>query len=273
MDKMRNDIDKTEAIKQWNQNPCGKTNLDEEYTKKYFDNLEKTRYKEYAPWIEKAVGFQNYRYKKILEIGFGQGTDLLSFAKKGAIVTGVDLTPTHFEITKKRFKLYNKKAELKLRDADNLSCFQNNTFDLVYSMGVIHHNKSPEKIINEIHRVLKPGGKITIIVYNKNSVYSYFSVYLNYILRFKFIKHTFNEWKSFIEYRSKKNNARPYVELYTKKRLQLLFNKFKITDISTYHLEKSHFGLFRYFLFFLNKFKNTNKQKFGWYLVLKGNKL
>jgi len=270
---MKDYIDKAETIKQWNYNPCGKINLDEKYTKKYFDHLEKARYKEYAPWIENAVGFQNYRYEKILEIGFGQGTDLLNFAKKGAIVTGVDLTPTHFEITRKRFKLYNKKAELKLRDADNLSCFQSNTFDLVYSMGVIHHNKSPEKIIAEIYRVLKPGGKVIIIVYNKNSIFSYLSIYLNYILKFKFLKYTFNDWKSFIEYRSEKNNARPYVELYTEKRLQLLFNKFKMTAISTYHLEKSHFGLLRHLLFFMNRFKNTNKQKFGWYLLYTGRKI
>lgn len=264
--------DKKEIIKQWDNDPCGIIKDTNNFNKEYFTNIENRRYINYAPWLKKAVGFDKYKNKKILEIGFGQGTDLINFAKHGAEVYGVDLTPSHYSITSQRFQLYNKHATLKLKDAGDLSDFKNNTFDLIYSMGVIHHDKHPEKIISEMYRILKSNGKITIIVYNKNSIFFYFSTVFNYIFKLKFIKYTFEEWKSFIESRSTKNSARPYVKAYTKKELQELFKKFKIQEISTYHLEKSHFGLFRFFLFFIPKFKNLNKTKFGWYLVLKGKK-
>ena len=55
-------------------------------------------------------------------------------------------------------------------DARSLD-FDDNTFDLVWSWGVIHHSSETEKIISEIHRVLKPGGQSRVMVYHRNSIW------------------------------------------------------------------------------------------------------
>ena len=110
---------KNEARKQWNNNPCGAT-LGDQQTLEYFKSVEVARYKEYAPWMKRFYGFSEHRGLKLLEIGFGQGTDLVQFAEGGAICYGVDITQKHFELATQNFKLRGLKADLILNDANNL---------------------------------------------------------------------------------------------------------------------------------------------------------
>lgn len=87
----------------------------------------------------------------------GLGADHQRFAEAGAVLTGVDLTPHAIEMTRQRFKKLGLKSNLKVGDAECLN-FPANSFDIVYSWGVIHHSPDTQKAVNEIFRVLKPGG-------------------------------------------------------------------------------------------------------------------
>ena len=77
----------------WNARPCGSRVSDEEIgSKAFFEEVEQHRYlQEYH--IPKIANFQDWKGKEVLEIGCGLGTDLLQFARAGARVTGIDLTP------------------------------------------------------------------------------------------------------------------------------------------------------------------------------------
>jgi SAM-dependent methyltransferase len=57
-------------------------------------------------------------------------------------------------------------------DAENLS-FPDNTFDVVYSWGVLHHSPDTERAVSEVYRVLKPGGEAKIMIYHKYSMVGY----------------------------------------------------------------------------------------------------
>jgi len=93
--------EKRRAREQWSQDPCGaKHGAKYEFaTREFFDEVERHRYSEYAPWMPEVMGFDKFAGKRLLEIGCGMGTDLLQFARGGARCTGVDLTPRSVEIS------------------------------------------------------------------------------------------------------------------------------------------------------------------------------
>src|ERR1044072_756715 len=163
---------KRRAREQWGANPCGAHVAEglEFGTREYFDAIEAYRYREYAPWMTEALRFDCYSRKRVLEIGCGTGTDLLQFARAGAIVTGVDLTPRSIEIARRRFAVYDCPGEFAIGDAENLA-FPDESFDLVYSFGVLHHAPDTERAINEAHRVLKRGGRAIVMLYHRASLY------------------------------------------------------------------------------------------------------
>jgi len=93
----------------------------------------------------------------------------------GAFYTGVDLTESAVEITKERFSLFKQAGDILKINAEKLP-FPDEYFDHVYSFGVIHHSPYPEKIADEIYRVLKHGGTVTIMLYNRTSFYYLFEI-------------------------------------------------------------------------------------------------
>jgi len=178
---------KQEAIRTWTNNPCGAVYVEHPVgSKEFFEAMRYFRYSRGCPYLLKEVDFANYKNKKLLEIGCGLGIDLVSFARAGAIVTGVDLTPRSIELCHEQFQIYGLEARFLVADAENLP-FPDENFDVVYSFGVLHHTPNIQKAISEIHRVLKPKGEALVMVYNKNSAFYLLSRHFGWHL---FIKAT-----------------------------------------------------------------------------------
>jgi SAM-dependent methyltransferase len=172
----QDDVELKERVREyWDAHPCGTQFTSLEWgSKRFFDEIEKFRY-ETQPFMSDLVEFRGHNNEVLLEIGCGLGTDLLQFARGGAHVTGVDLTPHSIELVKRRFAMENLSVDARVADAENLP-FADNSFDVVYSFGVLHHTPNTQKAIEEVHRVLKPGGKIIIMLYHKHSVHVWLGV-------------------------------------------------------------------------------------------------
>ena len=155
----------------WQTHPCGTKFSDAEIgTPEFFASLEAHRYRK--EWhIPVAANFAATRGLKVLEIGCGMGTDGAQFAKAGADYTGVDLTEAAIELARKRFALSHLNGEFRVSDAENLD-FDDESFDLVYSHGVLHHTPDIAAAVSEIHRVLKPRGQAIVMLYHRGS-YNY----------------------------------------------------------------------------------------------------
>jgi ubiquinone/menaquinone biosynthesis C-methylase UbiE len=155
----------------WQAHPCGTKFTEAELgSKRFFELVEAHRYEK--EWhIPAAAGFNETRGLKVLEIGCGLGTDGAQFAKAGADYTGIDLTDAAIDLARQRFELFQLPGTFRTADAENLD-FADNSFDLVYSHGVLHHTPDTAAAIREVHRVLRPGGKAIVMLYHKDS-YNY----------------------------------------------------------------------------------------------------
>jgi ubiquinone/menaquinone biosynthesis C-methylase UbiE len=155
----------------WQANPCGLKFADAAPgTRHFYELVEAHRYtKEWH--IPIAADFAGARGLKVLEIGCGLGTDGAQFAEAGADYTGVDLTEAAVELACRRFELFGLAGKFQTADAENLA-FADESFDLVYSHGVLHHTPETGKAIQEIHRVLRPRGRAVVMLYHRDS-YNY----------------------------------------------------------------------------------------------------
>jgi SAM-dependent methyltransferase len=145
----------------------GKTFLSREYC----DAALAHRYELY-PFIHELVPFDAWAGKRVLEVGCGQGADLSEFARAGAHVFGVDLTPKHCRITRDFVAAMDGRAAVTQGNAVRLP-FGDASFDLVYSFGVLLLVADLDAAVAEIHRVLKPGGTVIAMFYNRQSLHYY----------------------------------------------------------------------------------------------------
>lgn len=156
----------------WNEGSCGEVYASDNLQSDYYTSHSKKRY-ELEPYICNFARFNEGSNKDVLEIGVGMGADHLEWAKsKPKSLTGIDLTIRAITHTKKRFSLEGFESELKVADAEDLP-FEDNSFDLIYSWGVLHHSPDTQQAINEVYRVLRPGGVARIMIYHKYSITGY----------------------------------------------------------------------------------------------------
>jgi ubiquinone/menaquinone biosynthesis C-methylase UbiE len=237
-------------------------------SKAFYERVDKNRYEEYAPWMKSTMEFSSFSGKQLLEVGFGMGTDLFQFASSGAIVSGVDLSPEHLRIARQRFSTYGITADLRLGDAEDLP-FEDATFDAVYTFGVIHHTPDTQKAVDEIYRVLRPGGRAIIGVYHRYSAFFLFSVLLeSYLLRLRFLRESYRRTLSRIEYRQH-SNACPVVKLYSRRSLRRLVRNFREVQIECRHLGRSHFGTLGSLIPRDLVTRLEHRGKLGWFLIAK----
>jgi ubiquinone/menaquinone biosynthesis C-methylase UbiE len=232
--------EKLRARNQWSNDPCGAVygDVQEFSTRKFFDEVERHRYEEYAPWMREVMGFDKFAGARLVEIGCGMGTDLLQFARGGAKCTGVDITPRSIEISRRRFQLYEMPGDFMLADAERLP-FPDNTFDVYYSNGVLHHTPETAVTIREAHRILKPGGTVKVMLYHRDS----WAYWVELMLRHGIIKGEFLRGLSSADILSKyvefnDEGGRPLVKVYSRLDAYKLFSMFSKVNVEVEQLTR-----------------------------------
>ena len=163
-----------EVKKFWNDRPCNVRHSSKEIgTKEYFNEVERKKFF-VEPHILKFTYFPSCEGKKVLEIGCGLATVGVNFAFHGADYTGVELSEESLELAKKRFEVFEQTGKFYSGNAEELSSFVPvETYDLIYSFGVIHHSPHPEKIISEIKKYMNENSVLKIMLYAKDSWKNY----------------------------------------------------------------------------------------------------
>ena len=171
------------------------------------------------PWIMDRIDAEssNLQGKRLLEIGCGMGYDSLEFIRRGVRVTAVDLSPKAVEFCKRHFEVVGADAEeVKVDNALSLS-FPDNSFDAVWSNGVLHASGDTPAAINEVYRVLKPGGRAIISHFYRKPSWMYL------------LKHA---GRANIEY---DDEDPPVNEFYTEAEIEKMFGKFRIIETYREH--------------------------------------
>ncbi len=219
------DAYKDEAQRQWNEDACGSHYVrnSELHTLDWYLEAEAYRYGEYAPWMPSVMEFAGHAGAKLLDVGGGMGTDLAQFAKNGALVTDLDLSSGHLAHAEENFRLRGLDGVFVHGDAEDMP-FEDDSFDVVYANGVIHHAPHTERIVDEMYRVLRPGGRVIVMVYAENSLH----YWRNLVRDIGLAAGALELW-SMGEIMSRAveiGNARPLVKVYDRRRLDGLFHRF-----------------------------------------------
>lgn len=160
----------------WNANPAGYAEVKqlESDRRAFFDERDRQTRLLY-PNLDEHYGFARIRGKRALELGCGMGFNAQRLAECGARLTVMDLAPNAVHLTRERFALRGLSADFVIADAEHLP-FAANTFEMVFSSGVIHHSPDTEAAARELIRTLSAGGSATVMVYNRDSVWFWWNI-------------------------------------------------------------------------------------------------
>jgi ubiquinone/menaquinone biosynthesis C-methylase UbiE len=176
--------------------------------------------------------------EKVLEIGPGGGGHSALFKYRGADITAVDITPERALGTAIKLQLVSgSKGRAFQADAENLP-FKDNSFDIVYSNGVLHHSEDTDKCLAEVHRVLKPGGQAIIMLYARHSATFWLNILPRAILTGEIFRWPEAQWIGRLTEGTPKFGAtvNPVTRVYSSSEIE---NAFAAFDLST--LRKSSF--------------------------------
>jgi ubiquinone/menaquinone biosynthesis C-methylase UbiE len=134
----------------------------------YFDQIELRRYRTHyhLPELFESLDGQD---RRLLEVGCGIGVDSIQLAKRGFQVTAVDLTENALTVARQFAARRGVAVDFRLGNAEKLD-FPDESFDAVYSFGVLHHTPDIERSVAEVHRVLRPGGTAYVMLYHRDSL-------------------------------------------------------------------------------------------------------
>ena len=238
---MRAEMDLKEKVKSfWNEHPlCSYEIKEEPGTLEFFERHNSIR-EEVEKYAKGFCEFESSRNLKLLDIGCGTGWVVCEYARHGAEVTGIDLTEAATLIARKRLQLYGLNADIKEADAENLP-FEDESFDMVTSMGVLHHTPDTQKALDEIHRVLRKNGKFIISLYYKNILLrdGVFPVFIRLLKLLKVGMHGIKDLKGnislqeFINYYDGKDN--PLGKAYSYPELKNMLGKFKNLEMEPHY--------------------------------------
>jgi 2-polyprenyl-3-methyl-5-hydroxy-6-metoxy-1,4-benzoquinol methylase len=133
----------------------------------FFEELDAYRFEKLS-YLPALVDFAGFRDLRLLEVGCGVATDLAHLARGGANVTGVDVSRTAIELARSNFAHSGLAGEFHVMNGESLA-FEDGSFDVVYAFGVLQYTANPERMVAELHRVLRPEGQAIMMVYNRRS--------------------------------------------------------------------------------------------------------
>lgn len=155
----------------WQSHPCGNAQvggLRGDY-ERFFAAYDAFRYRREGHILDCLDGI-DFRGKRVLEIGLGQGADSEQIIRRGGIWSGLDLTREAVDRTRTRLLLRGLPHERVIQGSALDLPLPDGCFDIVFSHGVLHHIPDIHRAQREIRRILKPDGELVVMLYARRSL-------------------------------------------------------------------------------------------------------
>jgi 2-polyprenyl-3-methyl-5-hydroxy-6-metoxy-1,4-benzoquinol methylase len=216
----------------WNARPCNIRHSQKPIgTREYFDDVEQRKYF-VEPHIPGFADFPRWKGRRVLEIGCGLGTDTVNFARAGAEVTAIELSDESAAIARQRLDLFglSDRATIHVGNAEELpSILPAQTFDLVYSFGVIHHSPHPRRIVEQLRKYMTPRSELRLMVYAR------ISYKLFWIMKEEGV-WDMSRIDELVARNSEAQTGCPVTYTYTERTVRELLAGFRITDLEKAHI-------------------------------------
>lgn len=199
------DVTKTQVAEWWSKHPQdymgwnAPSQSDEAALLEYFRKADEGLRRDHADLHEghavfaRLIPYAQIAGRRVLEVGCGLGAVSESCARAGARVAAVDLSEFGVRAAQRRMRVNKLDGRVIRADAEKIP-FAANTFDFVWSWGVIHHTPRTAAAVAEIHRVLKPGGSTCVMVYHRTSIYAYVNIILRRgVFKLQLLKKSVND--------------------------------------------------------------------------------
>jgi SAM-dependent methyltransferase len=130
-------------------------------------------YLDYYPYLDRYLPDESEVDKRVLEVGLGYGTVGELLACRGLDYRGLDIAPGPVEMMRHRLRnLGRDDADELVRRGSALEMpYDEASFDYVVTIGCLHHTGDIPRAVSEVHRVLRPGGVATVMLYARYSLH------------------------------------------------------------------------------------------------------
>lgn len=265
----------------WDTEPCGSKHPDskgvEPGSPVFCADTENRRYelhRDFAkPFLKEAVRFDQIAHQRVLEVGCGIGVDAIQFARRANDMYLVDLSAMSLRLTLRRFANEQLAAHAALADAENLP-FEAGSFDVAYSFGVLHHSPNTERSIEQLHRILKPGGTAIVMLYAKYSAMTLFQTGLHYglregqLLKLGSWQRVLSEWTDMHSGMDGVKN--PLTRVFSLAECRKMFAQFAAVETAKHYLRESHFAEARHILKVLPaRVRERLPRLLGWNIIIR----
>ncbi len=141
----------------------------EPYTLQWFLDIEGQRHGRLGRWIPQLLEFAKHSGETLLGLGHGLGTDWVQYARHGASVVVCSPSGAQLALVRRNFELRGLSGRF-LHTPHTTLPVETASIDVVCVSGLLESVAEPHAVVNEIHRVLKPGGKVLAVMPAKYDV-------------------------------------------------------------------------------------------------------
>jgi SAM-dependent methyltransferase len=196
-------------------------------------------YLRFYPYLARYLELERVRGARVLEIGLGFGTVGELLARAGAVYHGVDIAPGPVAMMRQRLAWAGLGGEERVVAGSALALpFEDGSFDRVYTIGCLHHTGNTPKGVSEVHRVLAPGGRALVMLYNRHSLRQAVARAQARLAR----RQNRDEWLAARYDANTSGDAAPVVEYFSRADVRRMFAAFESVRIDVQNFDELRRG-------------------------------